>query len=958
MLKKSIGFFIITSFLILVHCGIFEPEKPKGSLNIIITKAGLAKSQQTSEQLALVYCIIKKSNQSVFNENLTRQGNSFSGEINGLDPANNYSVLLYGKNDNTEIIARGFKSVISVSAGKQTDVSISWNSFTPTLMSPGNESEVDTDPMDLILDWSDVNGAVEYQLIVARNSSMDSAVVGPINFTNSTYEFNMQIPNGSYYWHVRCKDNEGNWGSWSEVYRFMLSRAALSVDPTSLDFGDNETSKTFSINNTGAGTLTWQITDKNKNWISVSPTSGTITTETEMVTVTVDRSGLNPGNFSGSFWVTSNVAIQLVTINLTVPQGPTLSVHPKTLNFDVNESDKTFAINNTGSGTLTWNVSADSSWINVNPTNGTTTTETDHVGITIDRTGLTPGNNTGHISITSDGGSETVTVNVSVPEEPTFVVTPRALDFGSTETTRTFTISNPSMPTLSWAIFEDSKWLSVNPTTGTTAVETDQLTVTVDRSELSPGNYATHISINNNFSVDPVKVSVTMAVPEEPVLSVTPTSLDFGSTETSKTFTINNTGTGILSWDITDDSNWITVDPTSSTSPTETNQVTVTVNRAGLSSGDYSGTVSITSNGGNKSVTVKMSVAEEPILTVDPTTLDFGPTETTKPFIIKNSGNGTLTWEITDDRVWITVNPTTGSTRNDIDTITVTVNRGVISTIRGSGTVTVTSNGGTETVTINYDNQNDPYADMVYIPAGEFIMGSNFSTSPDEQPEHTVYLDAFYVDKFEITNAQYATYLSEVLEAGEIQVNSNSVKKDGNELLDLDAADCQISYSDGTFIVDNGKDNYPVIEVSWFGADNYAHHYGKRLPTEAEWEKAARGTDQRTYPWGNESPTSSHCNFNSNVGHTTPVGQYSPKGDSPYGCSDMAGNVWEWCNDWYDEKYYSSSPTNNPPGPTAGLNRVLRGGPWGRDATDVHSYQRAGSNPIHGSYDFGFRCAR
>jgi formylglycine-generating enzyme len=960
MLKKSLGFFIIISFLILAHCGIFEPEKPKGSLSIIITKAELAKLSETSEQLASVFCIVKKGDQDVFNENLSKQGNSFSGEIDDLNPADNYSVLLYGKNTDAEIIARGLKSGISVRAGKQTAVSLSWNSFTPTLMSPADESVIDTDPMDLVLDWSDVNGAVEYQLIVAKDSNFESTVVGPVNFTNSTYELNKQIPNGSYYWHVRCKDAEGNWGGWSEVFRFMLSRAALSVHPVTLDFGDNEISKTFTINNSGAGTLTWQIINNNGTWISVNPTNGAITTETETVTVTVDRTGLSAGNYSGTFWVKSNIDSQLVTINLTVPQGPTLSVHPKTLDFEANESDKTFSITNTGSGTLTWEVSADSGWINVNPKNGTTTTETDHIGVTIDRTGLTPGHHTGHIFITSDGGSETVTVNVSVPEEPTFIVNPRAIDFGTTETTKTFTITNPSMPQLNWAIYEDSNWLTVNPTSGSTTTETDQLTVTVDRSDLSPGNYATHISINNNFSLDPAKVSVSMSVPEEPILSVNPTSLDFGDAETSKTFTISNTGTGTLTWDITDDSNWITVNPTSSVSPTETDQITVTVNRAGLSSGDYRGTVSITSNGGDESVTVKMSVSEEPILTVYPSTLDFGPTDATKPFVIKNSGNGTLTWEITDDRVWIAVNPTTGSTRNDVDTIAVTVNRGVISTIRGSGTVTITSNGGTETVTINYDNENDPYAGMVFVPAGEFKMGSDSGES-DEQPVHSVHLDEFYIDKYEVTNLKYAAYLNEALADGEIGIvgMGTSVTKDGKKLIDLEAdgSYCQISYDGGTFVVDSGKENYPVIEVTWYGADAYAKHYGKRLPSEAEWEYAARGGSLSlgyTYSGSNNVGDVAWYSSNSN-GHTYPVGQ---KQANELGMYDMSGNVVEWCADWYSIGYYSSSPTNNPQGPASGTYRVLRGGSWYVSAYWIRCASRQPTAPSSNYYHTGFRCVR
>ncbi len=247
----------------------------------------------------------------------------------------------------------------------------------------------------------------------------------------------------------------------------------------------------------------------------------------------------------------------------------------------------------------------------------------------------------------------------------------------------------------------------------------------------------------------------------------------------------------------------------------------------------------------------------------------------------------------------------------------------------------------------------DPYKDMIYIPAGEFTMGSN-SGEPDEQPVHTVYLDAYYIDKYEVTNHNYAKYLNEALSSGEIVADSNTVTKNNNELIDLDNTGCQIYYFHNTFYVESGKENNPVIFVTWYGAEAYAKHYGKRLPTEAEWEKAARGTDQRAFPWGNDLPTDQHCNFNNNVGHTTPVGQYSPNGDSPFGCCDMSGNVSELCNDYYDANYYSNSPYKNPQGPLSGGNRVLRGGSWA--GGPWRCADRSQLQPRVSRHGVGFRC--
>jgi len=259
----------------------------------------------------------------------------------------------------------------------------------------------------------------------------------------------------------------------------------------------------------------------------------------------------------------------------------------------------------------------------------------------------------------------------------------------------------------------------------------------------------------------------------------------------------------------------------------------------------------------------------------------------------------------------------------------------------------------------------DPYKDMIYVAAGSFQMGSN-SGSSDEQPVHTVYLESFYIDKYEVTNAKYAAYLKAALTAGQIQANSSTVTKNGDELLDLDDSHCQISYSSGIFTVESGKDNYPVVEVTWLGAKAYAEFYGKRLPTEAEWEYAARGgTLSQGYTYSGSNNVGDVAWYWENS--TNPANPlYDGKGTHTVGTKqanelgiyDMSGNVWEWCNDWYNSGYYSSSPTNNPTGPTTGSSRVLRGGSWTDDADNVRSANRTNSNPHHGDIDIGFRCVR
>ena len=225
-------------------------------------------------------------------------------------------------------------------------------------------------------------------------------------------------------------------------------------------------------------------------------------------------------------------------------------------------------------------------------------------------------------------------------------------------------------------------------------------------------------------------------------------------------------------------------------------------------------------------------------------------------------------------------------------------------------------------------------APMVLVPAGDFMMGSPTGRS-DEQPPHRVYLDAFYMDKFEVTVSRYGRFI---------------------ESEDLDPPFMWTEARKGR------QGEKPVIGVDWFEAAAYCRWAGKRLPTEAEWEKAARGTDERMYPWGNEAPTPSHANFGHEKwqGYSTLASVGSLEhGKSPFGIYDLAGNVWEWVADRYDETYYQKSrPGRNPKGPPNGPLRALRGGAWDSDAPVLRSANRNGYVPSARRNDIGFRCAQ
>jgi iron(II)-dependent oxidoreductase len=235
---------------------------------------------------------------------------------------------------------------------------------------------------------------------------------------------------------------------------------------------------------------------------------------------------------------------------------------------------------------------------------------------------------------------------------------------------------------------------------------------------------------------------------------------------------------------------------------------------------------------------------------------------------------------------------------------------------------------------------------MVYIPPGEFLMGSSEadmvrygqlfplrdpSRFADERPQRAVFLDGYYIDRLEVTNSQFKKFLAE----------TGHVPR---------------AYLDRP--PHNAPEN-PAVVLTWEDAAAYAAWAGKRLPTEAEWEKAARGTDGRIWPWG-DAWDPKKLSGNDGTGledgyvQAAPVGKF-PQGASPFGVLDMAGNVWEWTADWYQADYYLHGSVENPHGPETGDGHVLRGGGWAESFDFTRCANRQGGNP--GSLIRGFRCA-
>jgi formylglycine-generating enzyme len=249
-------------------------------------------------------------------------------------------------------------------------------------------------------------------------------------------------------------------------------------------------------------------------------------------------------------------------------------------------------------------------------------------------------------------------------------------------------------------------------------------------------------------------------------------------------------------------------------------------------------------------------------------------------------------------------------------------------------------------------NYNKTTIGMKLIPAGKFLMGSE-GWGEFESPIHEVYIDDFLIDETSVTNSEFSKFVNETNYVTDAERKGSAMGYENGEMKEI----LELSWK--TYSIEQ-RGHHPVVLVSWNDANNFAKWAGKRLPTEAEWEKAARGgLIQKLYPWGNNEPLQETCNWGKqteNFPPTTNVKTFAPNG---YGLYDMAGNVWNWCNDWFGENFYSTTNTDNPTGAENGITKVRRGASF----NIIQTFRLRCSN--RGAYkqdafaiNIGFRCVK
>lgn len=266
--------------------------------------------------------------------------------------------------------------------------------------------------------------------------------------------------------------------------------------------------------------------------------------------------------------------------------------------------------------------------------------------------------------------------------------------------------------------------------------------------------------------------------------------------------------------------------------------------------------------------------------------------------------------------------------------------------------------------------------EMVYVPAGEFIRGASSGdistllrmcpkcpndSLVDAQPQRIIYLDAFWIDKTEVTNEQFAKFVADSgYRTTAETTDDHSYVHDLNTHKFVKAPDADWSHPQGKNSNILNKDKHPVTQISWLDASAYCNWAGRRLPTEAEWEKASRGEDGQMFPWGDSLPNSGLLNFDYFSNGAVETGMYL-EGASPYGALEMSGNLWEWVVDYYSEDYYQNAPSKNPTGPTTGIYKVMRGGSWASELNtelmNITTFFRLTNYEYMSSDVMGFRCA-
>ncbi len=501
---------------------------------------------------------------------------------------------------------------------------------------------------------------------------------------------------------------------------------SVVLSPTTLTIAAEVNTGSFTLDPGGAAEA-WSLVATD-SWLNVSPNSGT---GVATVTVTVNRDGLAPGSYTAAVQVTARLGSPILPVTTVVAgqAGPQLSVAPASLAFGTAADALTFAIANSGAGTLTWSAAEMVTWARVSPRSGTGPAT---VTVTIDRSLLSVGTHTGTVRVTSNAGAATIPITVTIgagtsPTATPLSVSPSAVVFGDTETSRTLALT-ASSSSVAWTATASAPWLTVAPASGSGS---GQVTVTLDRNQLGLGlNTATitltfTVPAGRQTGANTLLVPISVLIPgggNQPQLAVSPASLAFAAGVSQGNLGITNLGADTLDWTVQTSAAWITAAPASGSGNAT---VVIAIDRNHPDSLDAAGTVTVNSDGGTASVPLTVVVGPggggSPALGVSTGLLDFGGSSTQLPLTVRNDGGGNLSWTATPNQPWVSVAPGNGT--NTV-TATVTIDRNQLGGGTSNGLIQITSNAGSATVVVSATQPGGSGTQLQVIPTA-LLFGSS-----------------------------------------------------------------------------------------------------------------------------------------------------------------------------------------------------------------------------------------
>ncbi len=413
------------------------------------------------------------------------------------------------------------------------------------------------------------------------------------------------------------------------------------------------------------------------------------------------------------------------------PVSPELNVSPTILDFLDTQNSLTIDITNSKEGTLNWDIIEDIPWLIASKTSGTVIgSASETVTLTANRDLLNQGSYANFFTISSNGGS--IQVNAKIEVKSLLCVTPTDLNFGTGTNDKSVSLENCGNGTIDYTIVTDHTWLKVSPQSGTVTNEKDPITISVDHTGLAPDNYTGQVIFNSPTGATEVVVVMTVPDLNNPQITLSDESLDFGTSQATRVITVTNTGRETLNWNLAKEQSWISISKANGTlEEGESEDINVEVFRGGLAPNDYQGNLDFTSNGGQESVPVTMTVAATPILELSTQFLDFGSEINQLTFDITNIGNSMLQWDVSADVNWINVVPNSGANAGQV---TVFVKRDLVGFGGYNGNITINSNGGVQGISVSMLHTPPP-PNMV-LDGVDFKSDENESGTPN--PGETV----------------------------------------------------------------------------------------------------------------------------------------------------------------------------------------------------------------------------